>query len=504
MIEKNTHHIKPECISEIVTLIVLVAYSLFIEKMLRDFDYSKNITLGFFLLVIPAYFYIIYNSFQHHKPIGFISIFLILSIYFYYGQYIVTLTDYSDVLYQKYISLNNGKIDNKCVIRAYYMLFRSLLVLYLGYYVYRYMKNSRSEGQNDLKDDIEIIIPRKYETISLIIFTISSICEFVVLARNATMGNYLELRAVDSEIYRFSSGNILFYFGYFSKWFLPSSMMLLILYALKKDKKYYMILLALSVFTILYVRTGARYMIVKMLFSCFIIHHYFYRRFTKRDFVVIVAFLLFTIPLMQILTVARAVGPVSIESISAETKNISSDLFFEILSTGGASISLANTLQYCPSLVDHQYFVFFYKMFANVLPTFLNPIRELSMTTTSSIFSPLLYNYEGNGYGSSFITEAYYSWGKYMYIYVFFFGFLLGYLQSKLDFNRKTMHIFGIFSSILLFSDFIYALRNDVFETFRSYLYCVVFPLFLITILSDRESYIINTKTSIKGNEKLN
>lgn len=458
-----------------------------VEIALSHTEFHDTLAFGFLLLIIPCYIFLLLSSYLEKKRFGFMFLFLLLTLFFYYGQYFVIVAGFREELSKKYVSLICGRIEEVYVIKAFFVHIRAMLMLYIGYEVRT--KPMEKEQKRKLNPPKTIIsVPYAFSAVATAIFVVSAICEFVVLIRNISIGNYLLLRSIDSETYRFSSGNIMFYFGYFSKWFLPSSYMLLLKHAICGEKKRYRVMIVVMfVYMFLYIQTGARFAILKVLTAMFIIHNQYVHKINKKDLRWLIPVGVVGMILFSVLSDIRMNG-VSVEGITTALQKASPDyILYDILSESGATaISLANTLQYCPSLIPHKYFEFFIKMFANVLPSFLNPFYDISMATTSSVFSPLLYGYTGSGYGSSFITEVYYYWGLFLYPVLLLYGLIMGKIDSVFHSMGKMTNIVSVFSTIFLFSEMIYWVRNDVFEIARSYLYCVVLPLILVNLLSAR------------------
>lgn len=467
--------------------IILFLYSFLVEELLKNTSSIEDlIRTGMIVLILPCFVFLTMFAYKIEKRIGFILIFILLGFFFYYGQYSLIALGYYDELSRLYVSLVCGKIDFAYVISAFYVFIRSLLVLFAGYLI---VTNDIADVVlPNIEDDGEQIrIPTGFYSVALVFFVVSLICAFVQIGYELTLGSYINIRSIEAEVFRFSSGGILFYVAYFAKWFLPSSYMLLLYHAIKGNReKYRIVILILLLYSVLYIGTGARFQLLKIITAVFLIHNYFVRPFSKKDLRWAIPTTIIGMLAMSAISGVRG-SSISMGGVFDFLKLLSPErAFYNIFNeTGITSISLANTMKYCPSQISHLYFTSILKTIAMVLPSFINPWASLSNTTTSNIFSHLLYGFKTTGYGSSFVTEVYYYWGSYLYIVVFIYGLIVAKLNNSFRQIRSYKSIGKIYLTIYMLSEMIYCIRNDVYDLPRGLIYYVLIPLLLVRIIDD-------------------
>lgn len=486
----------------IIGSIFLLVYTVLVEGIVsggNNIIHTVNISM--LIVVLPAYIWLLSTTYNVKKKVGFFFIFLILSIIFYYGQFLLICFGQAAKLRDEYVSLLCGRLTDSVVIRTLFAQIKCLVAVHIGFlFVIR-----EDIFDNEIISDIEttsgdIIIPYGFHIVAVCLFLVSSIMVFIMLFYNMTLGAYMTVRGEESSIYTFRSGNPMFYVSYISQWFLPSYYMLLLYNAINKRRKVYnFLLLFICIYSVVYLLTGARFQLLKIALAVFLIHYYFVERITWKQLKWIILIVIVGMLLLSSMSQARQ-EQLSLGSLFSGI-NLSSigDLIYNIfLEPANASVSLASTMQYCPSQVPHLYFESFVKVIGNILPSFINPFYKLGTTTTSSIFSPLFYRFSGTGYGSSFITEAYYYWGNFMYIVMLIYGLIIGKIEKSFSNLISNKNIFVIFMSIYMLSEMIYCVRNDVFSLGRYFVYYVILPWLLISIVNSLVSRRFYTSYKVK------
>ena len=178
--------------------------------------------------------------------------------------------------------------------------------------------------------------------------------------------------------------------------------------------------------------------------------------------------------------------------------NLISEAVYSVFSESGTTAcSLINTIEHCPNDIPYGGADFFIRLFFIAFPSVLNPFSELTTTTISSMFSPFMYGTVKSGYGSSFVTEAYYYWGNGMYFYFVALGLLMMFLLKKL--NKQNCNALEVFVSVYVFSELSFCVRSDVTLIFREILYYCLVPSVFIYLLSKK-----NKKYLICSNKNIN
>lgn len=485
--------------------IFLLVYTLLIEGIVSgENDLIHAVNISMLIVILPAYLWLLTTTYNVKKKVGFFFIFLILSIIFYYGQYLLICFGQSEKLRDEYVSLLCGRLTDSVVIRTLFAQIKCLLIVHIGsLFTIREDSYNTEIVEDEEIDSRDINIPYGYHIVALCLFLVSSVMVFIMLFYNMTLGAYMTVRGEESSIYTFSSGNPMFYVSYISQWFLPSYYMLLLYNAItKRRNEYNLLLIFICIYSVVYLLTGARFQLLKIALAVFLIHYYFVERITWKQLKWIIPIAIIGMLLLSSMSQARQ-EQLSIKSLfSGVNLNSIGDLVYNIfLEPANASVSLASTMQYCPSQVPHLYFESFLKVIGNILPSFINPFYKLGTTTTSSIFSPLFYRFSGTGYGSSFITEAYYYWGSFMYIIMFIYGLTIGNIEKSFSNLISNKNIFVIFMSIYMLSEMIYCVRNDVFSLGRYFTYYVFLPWLLVSIVNSLVSRRLYSNYKVKGLE---
>lgn len=119
------------------------------------------------------------------------------------------------------------------------------------------------------------------------------------------------------------------------------------------------------------------------------------------------------------------------------------------------------------------------------LPSFMRfDFFETYNLVVSATFSPLYYNTNLIGYGSSFITEAYYNFGYLMFPFMILMGALFGKLENLLIKAKVTRNAPLFFLITYVLSELIYIVRNDIYAIPRFVIFYAIVPLVLYKCLN--------------------
>ena len=494
------HFPKKNLIYIIGSVFALLYTFIFEGVILSNNNFTFKVIASMNCVIFPCYLWLLITTYRSKRKIGFFFIFIILSILFYYGQFILIYFGQSAKLEADYSSLLCGRLSYENVLKALFMQMQSLLCVHIGYMLFiRDDEFNISFNSADSFEETEnaVTIPYGFHTVALILFIVSGIATFITLFYNISLGAYMTVRTEESSIYTFASGSPMFYAGFLSQWFLPSFYMLLLYNAVTKNRKKYIFLLIFICFYIgIYLLTGARFQVIKIFLAVFLIHYYFVEKITWKQLKWLIPVLIIAMFILSSMSQSRHES-LSVGSIfSGFTASSFVDQLYNIfLEPGSASVSLANTIEHCPSDVPHIYFVSFLKVIDNILPSFISPFNGVGRTTTSNIFSPIFYGWTGSGYGSSFVTEAYYYWGSFIYIVMLLYGCAFGKIEDSFSGFMTNENIFSSFASVLMMSELIFCVRNDVFQLGRVFVYCILIPCILVEIMNSLYSRRIGNNT---------
>lgn len=471
----------------------LLLYTYIFEVFVGAINAQKTdhvVTVVMLGMVIPMYVCILSTSRKaNNNGISFIYIIYILSVLFYFGQYVLIMIGCSDRLQGEYVSLLCGRVERQYIIKGMYVLSRSLLFLNLGYLVFLKKPRFNIEKKNEEQISANCIeFYSGYALIARLLFIFSSIGMAISLAYDISVGSYGLRRMTETSVYTFSSGNPLFYAKYISQWFLPSIYMLMIYEVNKSKKKYRLLLGVLLVYSALYLISGSRFEIIKIVCAVVLLHTTFVNTIRVKD---IIKYSPLVIVFGVVLSGISAVRSSSFTASSLAQYLITTgfkDLLYNILSeTGLTAVSLSNTLQHCPSEVPHYYFMSLLKAFCSILPSFINPMYSEVTKSVSNVFSPYIFGSVRSGYGSAFVTEAYYYWGNMMYVVIMLYGCIIAEMKSVAEGVINKKNAYAIFSVIYMYSEMMYCIRTDVIGLFRTFVYCVILPYALMYIVGHRK-----------------
>lgn len=494
----KTNGIKKENFGVVMGALLLIIYNGFLWILLSNIvtELSDSIIVIVVFSIIPSYGFMLYSTKKHMGIARFYFVFITLTIFFYFGQHLLVILDKSYLLSQNHTILD-GRIKDQSIINASYLILQSLLLIHIGYfYSIKYKKNAIDLKTDQLKrSDIDKKVYKSFKFIAWTLFFISAVAMIIKLSYLIQLNQlygYLERRAIESSD-EFTSGLGNFAL-YLSEWFFPSIYMLFIFNTQKfKNKSMYLII---GAFSVLYLMSGSRFLLLKLGMGIFLIQYIWIKPLTKKSTITIIVLGVIGVVVLKIISLARAIPNVGFSSMSMILSELfSQGLFSGILwETGITFTSISNIIDKAPSVIPLFYGKSYLGSILIFLPSFMRfGFFETYNLSVSAIFSPLYYNTNFIGYGSSFIAEAYYNFGYFMLFFMMFIGVLFGKLENALYKARLTRNAPMFFLTTYILSELIYIVRNDMYPIPRYIVYYAIVPLIIFRLLN----VLLQTKRSL-------
>ncbi|WP_392486712.1 O-antigen polysaccharide polymerase Wzy [Haloimpatiens sp. FM7315] len=470
---------------------ILLAISFVICFLINNSNAMLNqkvaYSMGFVSLV---YAYLIFSTYKETGIAHFYFVFLVISIVFYYGQHIAVILNYEYIHSQSY-SIIDGIVTSDNIVNASFLIIQCLLLLHVGYVIglqfnLKYKLDDSYNNVNNITSNS--LINKSFVYTAWIFFVISVVPMLIMLLRQINLTEtygYLQRRTMESSETYYIDIGINKYVMYLSQWFLPSLYMLLISYS-KKNKHRWVYLIIIA-FCSLYLMTGSRYILLKVGLVIFLIQFIWIKPLNRRTTIKLLLIGLSAIVVLKAITYFRADTSAGISDLlSIISKLLDDNLICGTLwETGITFTSISNMIQKCPSVVPYFYGKSYIGSILCILPEFLRfGFFDKYTLTISSTFSPLYYNTNLFGYGSSFIAEAYYNFGYFVLPVMVLFGYAIARLENKLV-KAKINCNAGLFLVLVyIFAELLYGIRNDLYSIPRTIVLYVGIPLLFAKLLN--------------------
>jgi hypothetical protein len=477
--------IKKEYFFVVMISLLLIICNSILWLILSNFliPLSDAIVILLIISIIPSYFFMLFSTRKYFGFARFYFVFLVLTVFFYYGQHILVILDYNYLISQDFTILD-GRISNQSILNASFLIIQSLLLIHIGYF--SGIKSKWDENiLRETKDYIDKRVHTSFKIIAWTLFIVSGIAMLIKLSYliqlNQSYG-YLERRALEASN-GFTEGLGSFAL-YLSEWFFPSIYMLFIFNTGKlKNKAMYLII---GVFSILYLMSGSRFLLLKLGMGIFLIQFIWIRPLTKKTLRRILILGIVGVIVLKIISLSRAIPNAGLSSISDIFNGLMSEGIFSgvLWETGITFTSVSNVLDKVPSLIPH----FGGKSYLGSILIFLPSFMRFGFfsqynISVSATFSPLYYNTNLIGYGSSFIAEAFYNLGYLVLPFMFLIGLLFAKTENLLMKAKITKNPPLFFISTYILSELIYIVRNDMYPILRYVIFYAVVPIILYKIL---------------------
>ncbi|HFI0579525.1 TPA: O-antigen polysaccharide polymerase Wzy, partial [Streptococcus suis] len=413
-----------------------------------------------------------------------IFIFILLSFPFAYGQHVVALFDSNYFFRFQTFHILDGRLQDSSIINATYFIIVFLILLTVGYI----LSNTYFKEQVDVKESSSMAGRSLVIFISLIFLLISAYPAFkeVIAQYNLSREfSYLARRQLESQENYFELLGVGAREIYLGKWFLPSIYMLLLSFReIKKRVIPYSILLAYSA---IYMLTGSRFTLLKIILVVFLIEYVWHKSITLRQLKYFPIVLLPLVVLFSVFTSLRGGSAVTIEDFftNASLYINGSPLSATLWETGITFTSVSNVIDKVPSVVPFFVGKSYLGAMLVCLPAFLRfGFTDNNVFTISSTFSPLYYGTKGFGYGSSIYAEQFYNFGYFALIVAIFLGIIIGKLEKKMILYQKQRNLSQFLLIIFILGELIYSVRNDLYAIPRTVLISVGIPLMVIWLVN--------------------
>ncbi|MCU9533612.1 O-antigen polysaccharide polymerase Wzy family protein [Streptococcus sp. CSL10205-OR2] len=470
-------------------LILFVFFGIILNITLNAFDVSliDKLTIAT-AFVFVSYCYIFAILLKLYRQISFLFIFILLSIPFSYGQHFVAIFDYDYLRYYQNFHILDGRLADSSIINATFMIIIFLLLLTFGYI----MVNDRYK--NDFSEAV-IEKPTKentkhysiYSLVAIIFLIISIYPAFKEVYAQYSLSQqfgYLMRRQIENqwnyhEILGVSLREI-----YIADWFLPAIYMLIM--SISKKRLRWIPYSILMVYSMIYMLTGSRFTLIKIFLNIFLIEYLWHKSIKKKHLKYLPIVLFPLIIVLGILTNLRGSAGYSIQSIADSvfdylTGRPFSSIFWE---TGITFTTVSNVIDKVPSVLPFFNGKSFIGAIIICLPDFLRfGFTDTYTLTISSSLSPLYYNTNNFGYGSSIYAEQFYNFGYLYFIFAGLIGSGIGFLEKKLLESNAKRKIATFLTISFILGELLYSVRNDLYAIPRLALFSLGIPLFTIFIL---------------------
>lgn len=465
-------------------LLGLACFGIFQNSLMQMLPLSlKSQILLSIIFVLFSYYCIFKILWKTYRTINFIFVFVLLSFPFAYGQHLVSLFD-SDYLFRfQTFHILDGRLQDSSIINATYFIIVFLILMTFGYILSNtYYKEQVVAKASSISGDTSISIfvailfllisfyPAFKEVIAQ--YNLSKQFSYLVRRQLESQENYYELLGVGTkEIY-------------LSKWFLPSIYMLLLSFQdIKKRALPYSLLL---VYSIIYMLTGSRFTLLKIILVVFLIEYIWHKSITLRQIKYLPIVLIPLIVSFSIISSLRGDSGVTLDDFftNASLYINGSPLSATLWETGITFTSVSNVFDKVPSVVPFFVGKSYLGAVLVCLPAFLRfGFTDNNVFTISSTFSPLYYGTKGFGYGSSIYAEQFYNFGYFALIVAIFLGIIIGKLEKKMFLYQKQRNLSQFLLIIFILGELIYSVRNDLYAIPRTVLISVGIPLMVIWLV---------------------
>ncbi|HFU4369909.1 TPA: O-antigen polysaccharide polymerase Wzy [Streptococcus suis] len=467
-----------------VLLLYLACFGIFQNALMLLFPLGLKIQILISIVFVLFSYYCIFQVlWKTYQSINFIFIFILLSFPFAYGQHVVALFDSNYFFRFQTFHILDGRLQDSSIINATYFIIVFLILLTVGYILSNtYYKKQIIVNESGLMAGNSIVI-----FISLIFLLISIYPAFkeVIAQYNLSRQiSYLVRRQLESQENYYELlgvGTIELYLG---KWFLPSIYMLLITFhEIKMRILPYSILL---VYSAIYMLTGSRFTLLKIILVVFLIEYIWHKSITIRQIKYLPIVLIPIIVSFSIISSLRGDSGVTLDDFftNASLYINGSPLSATLWETGITFTSVSNVFDKVPSVVPFFVGKSYLGAILVCLPAFLRfGFTDNNVFTISSTFSPLYYGTKGFGYGSSIYAEQFYNFGYFALIVAIFLGIIIGKLEKKMFLYQKQRNLSQFLLIIFILGELIYSVRNDLYAIPRTVLISVGIPLMVIWLV---------------------
>ena len=454
------------------------------------FDFEQPIKSGLYKLTflnLLVYLFIFISSYKYQRKINVYTVLILLTIPFYLGDQLSIVLGYENKMLEEYRSILDGVISNRSIFMAMFLIMWSLLFLHVGYLLtYKPRSAVKTIEQNAFEGNrAGKIVGWLFLIVTLIPALITRIYDVYMTITLGHLAYRLEA----------PSTGFIYYMSYFADWFVPSSFILLIFSTNRIEKR--IATGAILLYCLLYLLSGNRMDIFGYVVALVCVYIYRFRsKITKKKVFLATFFGLFTIFVFEIVGYSRnAAGGISMFSLDNILSVISEGLIYSVFrTTGNTFTSVSNTIQCVPALESFNYGKSILGSLVYVFPSVLrgNSLDNI-VTHISALLSPYYYGWNVSGYGSSFITEAFFNYGYFSIFIVCIYGMIIGKIVSNIE-NGAGNRPFLFYFSIFMLIEITMGIRNDLYFIPRHIVLYVAVPYIFYSLLSIKSNFCSNRR----------
>lgn len=466
---------------KLVLLLITLIITIFIGIWVFFFDFNQSLKSGLYRLTfgcVIIYIWILFSSWKVKKRVNIFFFLIIMSIPFYLGDQLSLLFGFEKLMLQSDHSILDGIIANYDIFIAMFYLMFSLLFLHIGFLL---IYNGKFNETNEKKYSVTRVY--SMYIIGVFIYVITLIP--AIIARCYDIYMSVMLGHLGLRIEGAATG-IFYYFDFLADWFIPSCFIMLIFGKERINKK--IPIISIFVYCLLYLLSGSRMDIIGIVFAMLCIYFYWYeKKITKFQKIKILIFLLL------LLIIFSAIGKTRNTSSGLELFSLESFLsildgkfLYRILeTTGNTFTSIANAIKCVPAYVEFNNGKSILGSLLYILPSGIRePWMSSIVTHVSSVLSPYYYGWDISGYGSSFITEAYFNYSFFSVFIILFYGCISGWVINKIEnfnFNKPFIFYFAIYMVLEMTN----SIRNDLYFLPRHIVLYVLLPCILAYFINN-------------------
>lgn len=467
-----------------LALLAMVGIVWLIVGQRPNFELISGIEyLTFFCLGI--YSWILFSAYQVRGAINIYLILVFLSIPFYLGDQISILLGLESNMLLSDHSILDRIIPDADIFQAMFLLMSCLISLHVGYLLTVCPKSEKSfPVVTSSFSSKKGVSSQAMLCISALIFLITLIPTIVARGYEmfvAITVGHLSFR-LDADQYM---TGIFYYFDYLADWFVPACLMMLI----SCRTSFYKRLATYSIlgYCALYILAGNRFEVLGVLIALGCVYVYWFKYRLPLSKICKYGLLIFAIIIIfEMVGLARNNSSgVNMFSWNVLKGVLDKGFLYSIFeTTGNTFTSIANTIRCVPSLEPFNYGKSIVGSLIYILPSSFRDVLMGNMVLhISATLSPYYYGWTLSGYGSSYITEAYFNFGYYAIGVVVLYGVILGKVINSL--THPVYHLpyrFFFYSYLIL--EFSMAIRNDLYQIPRHLVLYVLIPYILCRLIS--------------------
>ncbi len=225
---------------------------------------------------------------------------------------------------------------------------------------------------------------------------------------------------------------------------------------------------------------GNRGIMFMLIVSLILYRHFIYKKFTRREMVLLGAFAIFVLVLSSVIALTRinAGNELSFDGIveNIEGYNL---VYSSIAEFGGTAMSLLVGMRIVPDVLPFGNGITYLASTAVIVP---DPLGAFSMLIPKVTFSGVLNNFHV-GLGGSFIAEAYYNFGDPGFVLIGVLGLFTGSYLIRMDLKRyQKDHSTSVIWASLMYLALLMYVRDQFYTITTGLLQYFIYPWILYWI----------------------